>query len=89
MAVDFCSLLVRTEVHRILMAFPGSITGTEGFYKLFQQPGQDRIELIKSKRSTWHYCTGHENIIKLKIKGIKICHIIFLKAMIVEEEVYC
>ena len=40
-------------------------------------------------KDTWRCHTGHRNVITLKIKGIKDCNIIFLKATIVEAEVYC
>lgn len=38
--LDFCSLPVRTEVNRILMAFRASSTGTEGFFKVPNNPGR-------------------------------------------------
>lgn len=71
---DFCSLLVRTEVSRTLMASGDS---SLGFYKLSQQPNLSRVELIRSEGGTWQH--RPTNIIKLKIRGIKFCTIMFFK----------
>ena len=87
---DFCSLQVKMEVSRMLMTPRSSRLGTYGICKLlFPTAWLGQGGINQEQKDTWHCHTGHRNVITLKIKGIKDCSIIFLKATIVEVEVYC
>ena len=87
---DFCSLQVKMEVSLMLMMPRSSRLGTYGICKLlFPTAWLGQSGINQEQKDTWHCHTGHRNVITLKIKGIKDCNIIFLKATIVEVEVYC
>lgn len=88
----FCSLLVRRDVHRMLIASGDSSTGTAAqVQRAFINYPNSLIragQINQEQRGHLALPYRPASIIKLMIKGIKICTIIFLKATI-EEEVYC